>query len=215
MKYKALIFDLDGVISHTDQFHFQAWKTIADELGIPFDEKVNHQLRGISRMDSLEVILQSYPKELPREKTYYAEKKNHEYRRLLSTMTPEDLELEVKKTLEVLKQKGYMMAIGSSSKNARLILEKLGLEDYFDAVVDGNDIEHSKPHPEVFLKASEQLGIAPPQCLVIEDARAGIVAAIAANMDCVSFGETASHPKANYHIKRIAELLELLKEDEQ
>ncbi len=215
MKYQGIIFDLDGVISHTDQFHFKSWKTIADELGAPFDEEINHQLRGVSREESLEIILQSYAKELPRSKAYYTEKKNQEYRRLLSAMTPEDLEPEVKTTLDILRQKGYKMAVGSSSKNARLILEKLGLANFVEVVVDGNDIEQSKPHPEVFLKACERLGIAPQQCLVIEDAKAGIESAIAANMDCASFGDAARHPRANYHLKRITDLLEVLKEKEQ
>ena len=213
MKYKAIIFDLDGVLTHTDQYHFQAWKELADELGIPFDEKVNHQLRGISRMDSLEVILRSYPGELPKDKKKYAEQKNQRYRELLSAMTPQDLEPEVKETLEILRQRGYKMGVGSSSKNARYILEKLGLEDFFDGVVDGNDVVQTKPDPEVFLKASRLLGVAPEQCLVIEDAKAGVEAALGAGMDCAGIGDAVDHPQATYSLNHLSEIIHVLEKE--
>ena len=163
VKIKGLIFDLDGVLVFTDKFHYQAWKTMADELGVYFDETINHRLRGVSRMDSLEIILERYegPDLSLREKEKLAEKKNEIYRTLLESMTPDDVTKEVRDTLTKLREKGYKLAIGSSSKNAKFILEKVELKDAFDAISDGNNITKSKPDPEVFLKAAEYLGLPP------------------------------------------------------
>ena len=176
VKIKGLIFDLDGVLVFTDKFHYQAWKTMADELGVYFDETINHRLRGVSRMDSLEIILERYegPDLSLREKEKLAEKKNEIYRTLLESMTPDDVTKEVRDTLTKLREKGYKLAIGSSSKNAKFILEKVELKDAFDAISDGNNITKSKPDPEVFLKAAEYLGLPPKACMVVEDAEAGI-----------------------------------------
>ena len=172
VKIKGLIFDLDGVLVFTDKFHYQAWKTMADELGGYFDETINHRLRGVSRMDSLEIILERYegPDLSLREKEKLAEKKNEIYRTLLESMTPDDVTKEVRDTLTKLREKGYKLAIGSSSKNAKFILEKVELKDAFDAISDGNNITKSKPDPEVFLKAAEYLGLPPKACMVVEDA---------------------------------------------
>lgn len=162
MEYKGIIFDLDGVICHTDKYHYQAWKKLADKLGIYFDEKINNRLRGVSRMESLEIILEKSDKTYDeQEKIRFAEEKNSLYKELLQKMTPEDLSQEVKTTLEQLKEKGFKLAIGSSSKNAKFILERIGLSEFFDAVSDGNNITQSKPSPEVFLKAAEYLGLEP------------------------------------------------------
>ena len=168
VKIKGLIFDLDGVLVFTDKFHYQAWKTMADELGVYFDETINHRLRGVSRMDSLEIILERYegPDLSLREKEKLAEKKNEIYRTLLESMTPDDVTKEVRDTLTKLREKGYKLAIGSSSKNAKFILEKVELKDAFDAISDGNNITKSKPDPEVFLKAAEYLGLPPKACMV-------------------------------------------------
>ena len=136
---KAVIFDLDGVICFTDKYHYQAWKKLADKLGIYFDETINNRLRGVSRMESLEIILEkstkSYTKE---EKEDLAEQKNQMYVELLENMSPEDLSKEVKITLDDLREKGVLLAIGSSSKNAKRILKHLGMEDYFDAISFSN-----------------------------------------------------------------------------
>ena len=142
VKIKGLIFDLDGVLVFTDKFHYQAWKTMADELGGYFDETINHRLRGVSRMDSLEIILERYegPDLSLREKEKLAEKKNEIYRTLLESMTPDDVTKEVRDTLTKLREKGYKLAIGSSSKNAKFILEKVELKAAFDAISDGNNI---------------------------------------------------------------------------
>ena len=135
---KSYIFDLDGVICFTDKYHYLAWKQVADEQGIYFDEEINNRLRGVSRMASLEIILERSDKLYTMsEKVAMAEKKNHIYREYLKQMSPEDLSSEVKSTLEELKYKGCKLAIGSSSKNTRFILERIGLVDFFDAIVDG------------------------------------------------------------------------------
>lgn len=208
-KYKGIIFDLDGVICHTDCYHYQAWKTIADELGIYFDEKINNRLRGVSRMDSLEILLERYEGTpfTEEEKKQLAEKKNAVYVSLLNNMQKNDLSVEVKDTLGVLKKAGIKVAIGSSSKNAKLILYRLGLEHFFDAVSDGNNISKSKPDPEVFLCAAEYLNLAPEECLVVEDAKAGIEAARRGGFSSAGIGEAASEGMADYPLQRFSDLL--------
>ncbi|NLC08013.1 MAG: beta-phosphoglucomutase [Syntrophomonadaceae bacterium] len=210
MKYQAIIFDLDGVICHTDQYHYLAWKQIADEIGVYFDEQINNRLRGVSRRESLEIILEAYPGRLTEdEKTYYTEKKNGLYRSLLQNMSPADVTAEVRETLDQLRAQGVLLAIGSSSKNAKAILKQIGLEDYFDAVSDGTNITQSKPDPEVFLKASQFLGVDPQHCLVVEDARSGVEAALAANMDCAAIGDATKYNLARYNLQRFSDLLQI------
>ena len=209
VKIKGLIFDLDGVLVFTDKFHYQAWKTMADELGVYFDETINHRLRGVSRMDSLEIILERYegPDLSLREKEKLAEKKNEIYRTLLESMTPDDVTKEVRDTLTKLREKGYKLAIGSSSKNAKFILEKVELKDAFDAISDGNNITKSKPDPEVFLKAAEYLGLPPKACMVVEDAEAGIEAAKKGGMYAAGIGEAAKSINADEFLKTFSELV--------
>lgn len=208
MKYQAVIFDLDGVICSTDHDHYLAWKKIAEELGIPFDETMNNRLRGVGRMESLEIILGDRSREFSAAaKQELTERKNALYRSLLMKMSPRDLNGEVKNTMDQIKARGIKIAIGSSSKNTKLILKLLGLENYFDAVSDGTNISRSKPDPEVFLKASEYLGIEPPLCLVVEDAKSGVEAALAANMDCAAIGDAVRYDQATYHLERIDDLL--------
>ena len=137
-KLNAVIFDLDGVICFTDKYHFQAWKKLADEEGIYFDEEINDRLRGVSRMDSLDIILERAFREYTQEeKTQMAARKNESYVHLLDQMSPADLSVEVKDTLDELRKRGYKLAIGSSSKNTKKILKQIGLGDYFDAISDG------------------------------------------------------------------------------
>lgn len=212
VKIKGLIFDLDGVLVFTDKFHYQAWKTMADELGVYFDETINHRLRGVSRMDSLEIILERYegPDLSLREKEKLAEKKNEIYRTLLESMTPDDVTKEVRDTLTKLREKGYELAIGSSSKNAKFILEKVELKDAFDAISDGNNITKSKPDPEVFLKAAEYLGLPPKACMVVEDAEAGIEAAKKGGMYAAGIGEAAKSINADESLKTFSELVDIV-----
>ena len=212
VKIKGLIFDLDGVLVFTDKFHYQAWKTMADELGVYFDETINHRLRGVSRMDTLEIILERYegPDLSLREKEKLAEKKNEIYRTLLESMTPDDVTKEVRDTLTKLREKGYKLAIGSSSKNAKFILEKVELKDAFDAISDGNNITKSKPDPEVFLKAAEYLGLPPKACMVVEDAEAGIEAAKKGGMYAAGIGEAAKSINADESLKTFSELVDIV-----
>ena len=208
MNYKAVIFDLDGVICFTDKYHYLAWKKMADGMGIYFDETINNRLRGVSRMESLEIILERYDKELSQEeKQKLAEEKNKTYVELLGQMTEKDLSSEVKETLDKLRERGLKLAIGSSSKNAKFILERLGLKDYFDAVSDGTNISKSKPDPEVFLKAAEFLHMAPADCLVVEDAKAGIEAAKAGGFNSAGLGEAAESEAVTHAMNSFSDLL--------
>ncbi len=213
MSLKAVIFDLDGVIVFTDKFHYQAWKKMADDMGIYFDEEINNRLRGVSRMDSLEIILERYEGEpLSREKKEeLAARKNETYRELLKTMTPADVTDEVRKTLAKIRKRGYKTALGSSSKNAKFILERVGLTDAFDEISDGTNITKSKPDPEVFVKAAEFLGENPADCLVVEDAEAGIDAGIGGGMQTAAIGDACNCKKADYTLETFSDLLSILR----
>ena len=208
---KAFIFDLDGVLVFTDRFHYQAWKQLAEELGIYFDEKINQRLRGVSRMDSLEILLEEYHGEplTAAQKAALAEKKNQLYVGLLQNMGEADLSEEVRKTMDTLRSRGRKLAIGSSSKNTKLILKRLGLTGYFDAVSDGTNITRSKPDPEVFLCAAQYLGLCPGKCLVVEDAKAGILAAKAGGFDSAGLGEAAAFAFVTYPLQSFSDLLKL------
>ena len=207
MRYKAIIFDLDGVICHTDQYHYMAWKRVADDLGIYFDETINNRLRGVSRMESFEIILERYDGKMSEEdKIRYTAEKNEVYKTLLKNMSPADLDGEIKETLDALREKGIKLAIGSSSKNAKFILGQLGLGEYFDAVSDGNNITRSKPDPEVFVKAAQYVGERPEHCLVVEDAKAGLEAAIAGGMDCAAVGDAVSCGLATWNLNTFSDL---------
>ena len=209
---KAIIFDLDGVICFTDKYHYLAWKQLADRLGIYFDEKINDRLRGVSRMASLEIILERSDKEYTQEeKEAFAEEKNNTYRELLGRMSPSDLSDEVRETLIKLRKRGLLLAIGSSSKNAKFILDRIGLGDFFDAIADGTDITHSKPDPEVFLCAAKKLGLEPGDCAVVEDAKAGIKAAKAGNMTALALhGDAERCGIEDYDLDTFSGLLDVV-----
>lgn len=209
---KGVIFDLDGVLVFTDLFHFQAWKTIADRIGADFTQRDNDRLRGVSRMESLEIVLEKYPGPplSYEEKLALAAEKNSLYRRLLSQMRIDDVSDEVRDTLRALRERGLRLAVGSSSNNAKFILEQTDLRDYFDAVSDGTNITNSKPAPEVFLKAAEFLGLQPQNCLVVEDAYAGIEAAKAGNMTAAGIGAAATSPLADIRLDCLSRLLDHL-----
>ena len=210
MNYKGIIFDLDGVICHTDKYHYQAWKKLADRLGIYFDETINNRLRGVSRMESLNIILERADKTYTeQEKEAFATEKNEVYKELLKQMTPEELSPEVKDTLEELRNRGILLSIGSSSKNAGFILNRLGLGDFFDAVSDGNNISHSKPDPEVFLKAAEFLKLPASECLVVEDAEAGLLAAKNGGMDSAAIGDAVKSDLPQYKLETCSDLLNI------
>ena len=206
--WKGIIFDLDGVLLSTDHFHYLAWKSLADRLGIPFNEKKNDLLRGVSRMDSLEIILGEKSDEFsPEEKLAFATEKNLNYRSYLQTLTPEFVSPEVPETLQKLRDSGLRLAVGSSSKNTPLILEKTDLRKYFDAVSDGNNITKSKPDPEVFLKAAQFIGLDPSECVVVEDADSGIEAAKRGGFYAISIGDSVTNGLDDRHINSLVELL--------
>lgn len=207
----AIIFDLDGVICSTDRYHYLAWKALADRLGIPFDAQVNGQLRGVSRMESLEIILGERSADYSEEqKLSLATEKNEIYKGYLSSMTPGDLSKEVRMTLHTLRQRGYLLAIGSSSKNTRQILNQLGLGDFFDAIADGTMINKSKPDPEVFLLAASMLGVSPENAIVIEDAESGVRAAKAGRFRAIGIRTEGNDPDSDITIKRLSNLIEIL-----
>ena len=211
-KYRGIIFDLDGVICCTDQYHERAWREMAEEFGIYFDPAVSNRLRGVSREESLEIILEHAGKVFsPEEKKKMAEKKNAIYIKLLDRMSPGDLEEDVRSTLEQLRNRGCLLAIGSSSKNTRKILDKIGLGNYFDAVCDGNEITHSKPDPEVFLKAAGKIGLAVSECLVVEVACAGISAASAGGFDSAGLGDAAKDKNVTWALNTFGDLKNIVK----
>ena len=209
---KGVIFDLDGVLVHTDTFHYEAWKTIADQEGIYFDEEINNRLRGVSRMASFEIILEKAKRHYTAvEKDKLVAQKNDYYRKLLTALTPASLAPGTLSVLTQLSAQNIKLAIGSSSQNARFILEKLGISHFFSVISDGHGLLHPKPHPEVFLKAAAGLSLAPSSCLVVEDAKAGIDAAYAGGFKSVGIGDAALYEKCDYRIDKLEELLTIIK----
>lgn len=205
MSIKAVIFDLDGVIVSTDDCHYRGWKKMADEEGIYFDRTINERLRGVSRMESLNIILERSEKEYTEEeKTALATRKNGYYVEFIQALTPDDILPGVMEALSSLKEKGIKIAIGSSSKNTPIILKQIGLSDYFDAVSDGNNISKSKPDPEVFVKAAEFLGMQNSDCAIVEDADAGIEAGKAAGMTTFAVGSAKG---GDYKLETMKDLL--------
>ncbi|NBA77343.1 beta-phosphoglucomutase [Emticicia sp. ODNR4P] len=186
---KACLFDLDGVIVDTAVYHFQAWRRLANELGFDFTEHQNEQLKGISRMESLELILNWGGVTLTaEEKEAWATKKNQWYLDLVMQMTPKEVLPGVPEFLTSLRANGIKIALGSASKNSKLILERIQMLDYFDAIIDGNNITKGKPDPQVFLMGAEATGAQPSECVVFEDAVAGVQAAKAGGMKAVGIG---------------------------
>lgn len=211
MEIKAVIFDLDGVIVSTDECHYLAWKKMADGQGIYFDRTINNRLRGVSRMESLEIVLEKAEKSYTDdEKKALAEEKNNYYKEFIKTLTSGNILPGVMRNLEALKANGIKIAIGSSSKNTPVILENLGLKGYFDAVSDGNNIKNSKPDPEVFLMAADMLGIPYENCMIVEDADSGIVAGKAAGMKTLSVNGAKG---ADFFFKDLSEddILDIIK----
>ena len=189
---EACLFDLDGVVVDTAKYHFIAWKALAEELGFEFTLEDNERLKGVSRMQSLEILLEIGNLLVSEnEKLAMAEKKNALYVSYIEKMTPDETLPGVKKFLQELREAGIKIALGSASKDAPMILERIQLTGMFDAIVDGNSISEAKPNPEVFLKGAEKLGVLPENCVVFEDAIAGIEAAQHANMYSVGIG----HPE--------------------
>ncbi|MGV8981987.1 beta-phosphoglucomutase [Clostridium sp.] len=195
---KAFIFDLDGVLVDTAKYHYLAWRRLAEELNIDFSVRDNERLKGVSRMQSLQIILEIGNITLNDDKKVeLAQKKNTWYVEYISKLTPDDILPGVIGFIESSKVNGIKVALGSASKNSMLILDKLNLTDYFDAIIDGTKVSKAKPNPEVFLKGAEALKVLPSQCIVFEDAEAGVEAAINAGMYCVGIGSKDVLKKAH------------------
>lgn len=213
------IFDLDGVICDTAKYHYLAWKRLAQELGFDFTEKDNERVKGVSRMRSLEILLEVGGLEkTEEEKAKLAEKKNTWYVEYILQMDSSELLPGVLDFLEELKENEVKLALGSASKNARTILQRLGITPLFDAIVDGNLVTKAKPDPEVFTLGAELLGIPPENAVVFEDAQAGIEAALAAGMKVIGVGDPkvlkhAQHVITGFASFRFADLLEILKQE--
>ena len=196
---KGCIFDLDGVIVDTAKYHYLAWKELAESLGFAFTEKDNERLKGVSRMRSLDILLEIGGKQLDDEtKLKFAENKNKKYLEYILKMTPDEILPGIINFLEDLRSKNIKIALGSASKNAMTILNQLNLTNYFNAVIDGTKVSKAKPDPEVFLKGAEALNLKPEECLVFEDAEAGIEAALNGGFKCVGIGSPENLGKANY-----------------
>ena len=202
MNIKAFIFDLDGVIVDTAKYHYLAWKKIADQLDIKFSEEQNELLKGVSRLRSLDIILELGKKKASQlDKNKWLIQKNEDYLTYLVDMDETAILLGVFPVLKFLKEKNQLIALGSASKNARPILEKTGIVSYFDAIVDGNDVTNAKPDPEVFLIAAKLLDVNPTDAIVFEDSVAGIQAANIGKMTSIGIGEETILHEAKYIFK--------------
>ncbi|MES2798078.1 MAG: beta-phosphoglucomutase [Bacteroidota bacterium] len=207
MQIKSCLFDLDGVIVDTAIYHFQAWRRLANELGFDFSEHQNEQLKGISRMESLELILKWGNKDLSQEeKNKWAALKNDWYLELITHMTPKEILPGVKDVLNELKDNEIAIALGSASKNSKMILNKIELFHYFDAIIDGNNITKGKPDPQVFLLGAEATDSLPSECVVFEDAQAGIQAAKAGGMFAVGIGDRKVLSQADLVVNSMEEI---------
>jgi beta-phosphoglucomutase len=203
---QAVIFDLDGVIVDTAHYHYLAWKRLADELGVHFTEKENEQLKGVSRMRSLEIILELGNLHLSQaEKEKLATKKNAWFVEYINAMKPDEIFPGVKELIREIQLNGIKVALASSSKNADTVLNLLNIKNYFNAIVDGTMITHTKPDPEIFLLAAKKLNMPVSSCLVFEDADAGVEAALAAGMKCIGVGSSQQLPKANFVVAKTAD----------
>lgn len=203
---KACIFDLDGVIVDTAHYHFLAWKRLAEELGFVLTPGDNERLKGVSRMKSLEIVLElGGVKASDREREILATKKNTWFNDYVERMVPEEIFPGVKELITDLKKSNIKVGLASSSKNARTVIQLLRIQDQFDAIVDGTMITHSKPDPEIFLLTAQKLGVSPVGCVVFEDAEAGVEAALAAGMKCVGVGNEEQLSRANKIVAKTAD----------
>lgn len=198
---KGLIFDLDGVIVDTAKYHFAAWKELADTLHIPFTKADNERLKGVSRMRSLEIILEIGGLTLSgADKAKYAAWKNDRYLEFIRKLREDEILPGAKRFLLDARAEGYKIALGSASKNTGLILENLHITELFDAIIDGNKVLKAKPDPEVFLKGAEEIGVPPAECVVFEDAEAGVRAVHNAGMTAIGIGSPEQLPEAEFCI---------------
>ncbi|MCF8009103.1 MAG: beta-phosphoglucomutase [Halanaerobiales bacterium] len=204
---KGFIFDLDGVITDTAEYHYLGWKRLAKEEQMEFDRKFNDKFRGVSRMRCLDMLLKENNREVtPQERKEMAERKNSYYREYLKTISKDNLLSGIEEILKDLKQRGYKLAIASASKNTKIVLDKLDIRNYFDTVSDGYSVKNTKPAPDLFLHTAEKLNLKPKECVVFEDAKAGIDAAIKANMLSVGIGPTERVGHADFRYDQVSDI---------
>ncbi len=204
-KIKAVIFDLDGVITDTSEYHYRAWKRLADEEGIPFTRDDNEKLRGVSRNECLKILLKG--KQVSNEQFQeMLDRKNEYYVELLRQMTSENILSGAKELVLGLKKREIKTAIASVSKNTRTVLQGTGIENLFNIIVDGYSVKNTKPAPDIFLFAAKELGVKPEDCAVVEDAEAGIDAALAGNMLSIGIGPEERVGKARYRFEKIGDI---------
>lgn len=210
-KTKLVIFDLDGVLTDTAEFHYAAWKMLADDLGIYFDKKINERLKGISRLESLDIVLENADRKFTdKEKEEMAYNKNEQYKALLEDMTPDALLPGVLDTLNCLKENDIKIALASASKNAFTVISKLGIEGYFDYIVDVTKIKKGKPDPEIFFIAANTLGIDVQNCVGVEDSSAGVKAIKSAQMKAIGIGDKATLHEADVVVDGLVELMAII-----
>jgi beta-phosphoglucomutase len=203
----ACIFDLDGVICDTAKYHFHSWQIIAGTLDIQFDHAMNESLKGVSRVESLKLLLKWGNMQVSESRfNELLEKKNEHYIELISQMSPDEIFPGVLEFIQELKETGVLVALGSASKNARIVLKKLNITQLFDAIVDGRHVTESKPSPEVFLLAARKLSVSPEKCFVFEDASVGIQAAVSAGMRVIGIGDPKVLNGADFHLKGLDQL---------
>ncbi len=196
---ECIIFDLDGVLTDTAEYHYCAWKKIAVELGIPFDREKNERLKGVSRMESLDILLEDSQKIFNQEeKERLAERKNSIYLEYIKMITPNDLYEGVQPLINIIRRNQIKVVLASASKNANNIITRLGIREYFDYIVDSNQIQNGKPDPEIFITGAANVNANPEKCVVIEDSYAGIIGAKAAKMLAVGIGEEAVLSNADF-----------------
>jgi len=204
-KIKAVIFDLDGIITDTSEYHYRAWKRLADEEGIPFTRDDNEKLRGVSRNECLKILLKG--KQVSNEQFQeMLDRKNEYYVELLRQMTSENILSGAKELVLGLKKRGIKTAIASVSKNTRTVLQGTGIENLFNIIVDGYSVKNTKPAPDIFLFAAKELGVKPEDCAVVEDAEAGIDAALAGNMLSIGIGPEERVGKARFRFEKIGDI---------
>ena len=210
MAIQGVIFDLDGVITDTAHLHFLAWKALGDSLGVEITLELNEGLKGLGRQETLTLILKEaglYDKYTETERQALADRKNRTYVASLENLTPQDLLPGIGDCLKDLKKRGIKIGLASSSQNAGLIIKKLGLETYFEAMVDPRNLSKGKPDPEIYLKAAAALGLSPAKCAGVEDARAGLEAIRAAGMTAIALGQSLEHVPADYHLLSAKDLV--------
>ena len=208
MKYRGVIFAMDGVICFTDDYHRQAWTRLAERLQVPFDVSLyNERMRGLSRMDSLEIFLENAGMTCnDEEKAALCAEKHGYFAELLQQIVPDDLPEEVRNTMWTIRRKGVKLGVGSSSTNVPAILKQLDLSTFFDAVCDGNTVRNAKPDPEVFQRCAGFLGLTPSECLVVENANAGVQAAVGGRFHVAALGDAKDNKMTTYHLKRFGDL---------